>query len=51
VPLITIWCKNQRYLTPLIPKPFGADQWTEDMVEKYELKATARKRGRQIKGT
>ena len=32
-------------------KPFGANQWTEDIVEKYNLKATIRKRGRQIKGT
>lgn len=32
-------------------KPFGADAWSESMIEKYGLKATVRKRGRQIKGT
>lgn len=32
-------------------KPFGSDRWTDKMIEKFQLKATVRKRGRQIKGT
>ncbi len=32
-------------------KPLGSDQWTERMIKKYQLTATIRKRGRQIKGT
>lgn len=32
-------------------KPFGADVWSDTMIEKYGLGATVRKRGRQIKGT
>lgn len=32
-------------------KPFGSDRWTSKMIERFQLKATVRKRGRQIKGT
>ena len=32
-------------------KPFGSDGWSGTMIDKYGLKATIRKRGRQIKGT
>ena len=32
-------------------KPFGSNRWTDEMIEKFQLKATVRKRGRQIKGT
>jgi len=32
-------------------KPFGSDAWSVAMIDRYGLKATIRKRGRQIKGT
>lgn len=32
-------------------KPFGSDTWSSRMIDKFGLKATIRKRGRQIKGT
>ncbi len=32
-------------------KPFGSDHWAKRMIEKFQLEATIRKRGRQIKGT
>ena len=32
-------------------KPFGSDSWNNVMISRYDLKATIRKRGRQIKGT
>lgn len=32
-------------------KPFGSDRWTGKIIEKYNLTATVRRRGRQIKGT
>lgn len=32
-------------------KPFGSDTWSNTMIDKFGLKATIRKRGRQIKGT
>lgn len=32
-------------------KPFGSNRWTDKMIERFQLKATIRKRGRQIKGT
>ena len=32
-------------------KPFGSARWTDETIEKFQLKATTRKRGRQIKGT
>lgn len=32
-------------------KPFGAEEWVEDIIEKYKLKGTTRKSGRPKNGT
>ena len=32
-------------------KPFGGDIWSREKIQKYELEATVRNRGRQLKGT
>ncbi len=32
-------------------KPFGSDEWSSTMVDRFKLMSTIRKKGRQIKGT